>query len=44
MAAKRKSVPEAELENEERAEMIHEVAEEILASLTTMQEEEQSVS
>ena len=40
----RKSVPEAELENEERAEMSHEVAEEISASLTTMQEEEQSVS
>ena len=44
MAAKRKSVPEAELENEERAVMFHEVAEEISASLTTMQEEEQSVS
>ena len=44
LAAKRKSVPEAELENEERAEKIYEVAEEISALLTTMQEEEQSVS
>ncbi|XP_078358985.1 uncharacterized protein LOC144643554 [Oculina patagonica] len=44
MAAKRKSVPEAELENEERAEIIHQVAEEISASLAAMEVEEQAVS
>ncbi|KAL9977945.1 hypothetical protein ACROYT_G015413 [Oculina patagonica] len=44
MAAKRKSVPEAELENEERAEIIHQVAEEIAASLAAMEVEEQAVS
>ncbi|KAL9953807.1 hypothetical protein ACROYT_G041273 [Oculina patagonica] len=44
MAAKRKSVPEAELENEERAGIIHQVAEEISASLAAMEVEEQAVS
>ena len=44
MAAKRKNVSEAELENEERAETIHEVAKEISATLATLQGEEQSVS